>query len=162
MYGNDATETLSSLEEVYGHRYDKHRANGGGYGMRGIFVYNKNSGDNLFFPIGASGYGHRRHDDGAGGKGTAVLRYGGRNRPLDKSAPFQDPWLGYRPLFYDLYMRPGAIYWLQRKEVNVRNGDEDAVGWDINYFTFDFNYISSSNVFSGDNSDACFVRCVEK
>lgn len=162
MYGNDATGTLSSLEEVYGHRYDKHQENGGGYGMRGIFVYNKNSGDNLFFPIGASGYGRRKHYDGAGGKGTAVLRYAGRNRALDKSAPFQDPWLGYRPLFYDLYMRPGAIYWLQRRVSNVRNGDEDAIAWDINYFTFDFNYIATSNVFSDNNSDACFVRCVEK
>ena len=41
MYGNDGTETLTQAEEVYGHRYDRHKAGGGGYGMRGMFVYNK-------------------------------------------------------------------------------------------------------------------------
>lgn len=164
MYGNDATETLTTLEEVYGHRYDKHRG-GAGYGMRGIFVYNKESGDNLFFPIGASGYGHRKHKDG---KGTAVLRYGGRYQPLDKSNPSTGDYLNFRPLMYDIYMRPGAIYWLEKRVNTTRkNGEKvtEAIGWDINYFTFDFNYISSANVFSpnnSNNSDACFVRCVEK
>ena len=160
MYGNDATETLTKLEEVYGHRYDKHKVSGGGYGMRGIFVYNSATGDNLFFPIGASGYGRRKRSET---NGRAVLRYAGRTAPLDKTNPSSGDYVNYRPLFYDLYMRPGAIYWLQRGEANVRGSKEDAIGWDINYFTFDFNYISASNLFDADNgSDACFVRCVEK
>ena len=28
--------------------------------MRGCFAYNSDTGKNLFFPIGASGYGHRK------------------------------------------------------------------------------------------------------
>ncbi len=161
MYGNDATETLTILEEVYGHRYDKHQTNGGGYGMRGIFVYHKETGDNLFFPIGASGYGHRKRSDASG---TAILRYSsGRDKPLDTGAPNGAPdFLNYRPLFYDLYMRPGAIYWLQKNKQNVRGTSESAIGWDINYFTFDFNYITQGTLFTGNSSDACFVRCVEK
>ena len=37
LYGNDATETLSDIDEVYGHRYDRHGTAdnpGAGYGMR--------------------------------------------------------------------------------------------------------------------------------
>ena len=32
--------------------------------MRGCFIYNKTNGRNLFFPIGASGYGHRKQGYG--------------------------------------------------------------------------------------------------
>ncbi|MBQ7823581.1 MAG: DUF4906 domain-containing protein, partial [Bacteroidaceae bacterium] len=167
MYGNDATETLSNINEVYGHRYDKHgdaTHAGAGYGMRGVFVYNKSEtapygGRNLFFPIGASGYGRRRDSEA---KGTAVLRYGGRTAPISESAADK---LKDRPIFYDLYMRPGAIYWLNKRVDNSR--EKDAIAWDFNYFSFDFNMISVSNVFTKavtggyPYSDACFIRCVE-
>lgn len=167
MYGNDGTETLTQAEEVYGHRYDRHKAGGGGYGMRGMFVYNKKNGRNLFFPIGASGYGHRKHRDGLNnGTASAVLRYSqGRHDQLKDEN---------MPLFYDLYMRPGAIYWLKnegvvrRKEEAASNAIRYVIGWDFNYFTFDFNYIEVGNILkdvSGstkeNSSDACFVRCVE-
>ncbi|MDE5639425.1 MAG: DUF4906 domain-containing protein, partial [Odoribacter sp.] len=169
MYGNDATKTLKKVNEVYGHRRDRHLSNGEGYGMRGVFVYNTSTGDNLFFPIGATGYGRRRHSDGNGGKGTAVLRYASRNKPMDTGNPSGSPdWVNFRPLFYDLYRRPGAIYWAQRNEtVSRTTGNITGIGWDVNYFTFDFNYLPASNVYGAtgqpaNTSDACFVRCVEK
>ncbi len=166
MYGDDATETLSDINEVYGHRYDKHgdaTHAGAGYGMRGVFVYNKSEtapygGRNLFFPIGASGYGRRRNSEE---KGTAVLRYGGRTAPISKTDPEEK--LKDRPIFYDLYMRPGAIYWLNKRVDNGRQ--EETIAWDFNYFSFDFNLITASNVFTkvknANTSDACFIRCVE-
>ena len=43
-----------------------------------------------------------------------------------------------KPLFYDLYMRPGAIYWLQQIYPPGRDGESDIMAWDINYFSFDF------------------------
>lgn len=163
MYGNEATETLSDVAEVYGHRYDTHQTTGKGYGMRGIFIYNMMDGRNLFLPIGATGYGHRKYKEThpAGEVApfnwdwTAVLRYSqGRYKAIADD----------RPLFYDLYMRPGAIYWLKKSEAVDRNlGAKNpiAIGWDINYFTFDFNYIDTDNLVKSDGSDACFVRCVE-
>ena len=54
--------------------------------------------------------------------------------------------------------------------VRGRDGESDIMAWDINYFSFDFNLISKSNVYAtltGENkietpkSDACFIRCVE-
>ena len=47
---------------------------------------------------------------------------------------------------------------------NGANGNADkTIGWDINYFTFDFNFIHKANLYnnSTDGSDACFIRCVE-
>lgn len=162
LYGDDAEETLSKIEEVYGYRYDKPgdpKTAGVGYGMRGCFVYNKSEtsaygGRNLFFPIGNSGYGHRKR---AESWKTAVLRYAtGRTAPMTTADFVND-----RPLFYDLYLRPGAIYWL--KEEKATGGREpNIMGWDINYFTFDFNYVGTGNILKDTGSDACFVRCVEK
>ena len=57
LYGDDATETADDIVEVYGYDYEHNKS---GRGMRGCFAYNSNTGKNLFFPIGASGYGHRK------------------------------------------------------------------------------------------------------
>ena len=149
LYGDDATETADNIENAYGYDY---KNNNKGRGMRGCFAYNKLTGKNLFFPIGASGYGHRRRSD----KTPGMLRYSaGRTEYYPESEPH--PWgnsrVKDRPLFYDLFRRPGAIYWID-KETNQK------LGWDINYFTFDFNSIDATNIFDSDDSDACFVRCV--
>ena len=43
LYGDDATEVLDDIDEVYGYDYDQ----SGSYGMRGCFVYNRKTGKNL-------------------------------------------------------------------------------------------------------------------
>lgn len=157
LYGDDATETGDDIETVYG--YDYNHANEG-RGMRGCFAYNRNTGKNLFFPIGASGYGHRKNSftQSWGDPETinGVLRYAtGRTKLYPDGAE-----LKARPLFYDLYRRPGAIYWWNQSAfVNKERGN--CLGWDINYFTFDFNFIGAGNLIHNDKSDACFIRCVE-
>ncbi len=166
LYGDDADETLYDINEVYGRDYTTSTK----FGMRGVFVYNNStsgnlSGKSVFFPVGASGYGHRKVREGG------ILRYsssrsdyfdpvGNTNYPNGKSSA---------PLFYDLFMRPGAIYWVYKKS----DAYEDVFGtdgkniyaWDFNYFTFDFYPITYSNVFNGvgwNGSDACFIRLVDK
>ena len=69
--------------------------------------------------------------------------------------------LKLKPLFYDLYMRPGAIYWFDR-QTNI-SGVGEVIAWDINYFTFDFDYMSKQRVthINKWHNDACFIRCVE-
>lgn len=149
LYGDDATETADNIENAYGYDY---KNNNIGRGMRGCFAYNKLTGKSLFFPIGASGYGHRRRSD----KTPGMLRYSaGRTEyyPENEPHPWGDSRVKDRPLFYDLFRRPGAIYWID-KETNQK------LGWDINYFTFDFNSIDATNIFGSGDSDACFVRCV--
>lgn len=138
LYGDDATECAVHIDEVYGYDY---RNNMRGRGMRGCFVYNKVTGKNLFFPIGASGYGHRKNGE------NGILRYSGAR------TDFMSDRINERPLFYDLFKRPGAIYWLERQNGSVS-------GWDFNYFTFDFNSYPFGAL--GQNLDAGFVRCVKK
>ncbi len=179
LYGDDATEVLDDIDEVYGYDYNQ----SGSYGMRGCFVYNRKTGKNLFFPIGASGYGHRKDfiRDNSGGQYRGLLRYSCNQRwgYFDaKGNSYPEGCMG-APLFYDLFMRPGAIYWLKKdcgagKNVLDPDNKDSAIGWDFNYFTFDFFPISWGNVFGPDEttgggwlnrrdrSDACFVRCVEK
>lgn len=155
LYGDDATETADDIVEVYGYDYDH---NTSGRGMRGCFAYNRDTGKSLFFPIGASGYGHRKQSFtakwGDSESLNGVLRYAsGRTKLYEASE---------RPLFYDLYKRPGAVYWLN-KEIPINQftpTDGPSLGWDINYFSFDFNFISTGNLIRPNGSDACFVRCV--
>lgn len=155
LYGNESTETLDDITKVYGYDYEHTNC-----GMRGCFIYNKENGKNLFFPIGASGYGHRKATDrnGAHDKGNGVLRYASLQNTY-----FSAESVGNSPLFYDLYMRPGAVYWLGQYRANLKLPDEDhqrVIGWDFNYFTFDFYPYGVASAQNG--KDACFIRCVEK
>ena len=156
LYGDDATETADDIVEAYGYDYEHNKS---GRGMRGCFAYNRETGKNLFFPIGASGYGHRKQSYKAtwGDPETinGVLRYAAGRTQL-----YPDP--VERPLFYDLYKRPGGIYWLNAEipQNYFTPTDGVSLGWDINYFSFDFNFISKDNLIRSDGSDACFVRCV--
>lgn len=186
LYADGATETANEVDVAYG--YNRHRSDRGRCGMRGCFIYNRRTDKNIFFPIGQSGYGHRinrlapdkEYGDVSGKLFYGTLRYSCNSRwgyfPLkdDKSM------LRSRPLFWDIYRRPGAIYWVNKNMVvdqnkfvsdNDFNGKNDqknksAIGWDFNYYTFDFYPISSANVFSGlwgnKESDAVFIRCVKK
>ncbi|MCR6508956.1 fimbrial protein [Bacteroides sp. KH569_7] len=162
LYGDESQETLDRITEVYEYNYEQTRR-----GMRGCFVYNKKNGKNLFFPIGASGYGHRKNHDREGfgsstpedGKGVGVLRYAAyRNTFLAETTANNSP------LLYDIYMRPGAVYWLNKYNIN-QNHDmgvdfSNVIAWDFNYFTFDFYPFGISAAQSG--KDACFIRCVEE
>lgn len=156
LYGDDATETADDIVEAYGYDYVHNKS---GRGMRGCFAYNRDTGKNLFFPIGASGYGHRKQSyTGTWGDPetlNGVLRYAAGRTQLYPS-PVE------RPLFYDIYKRPGGIYWLNAEipQNYFTPTDGVSLGWDINYFSFDFNFISKGNLIRSDGSDACFVRCV--
>lgn len=161
LYGDETNETCTKIQDVYEYRVGVDGKRVSGYGMRGCFVYNKSNGKHVFFPVGASGYGHRRNYDYEPWGGTqfnattnarGVLRYSSGR--IDYYPTPKD-----NPLFYDIFRRPGAVYWLNNKVGSM-------VAWDINYFTFDFNSLDDGNVFpkngGGDGkSDACFIRCVE-
>lgn len=159
LYGDESTEPKTNIVDAYGYQEDQAYYFGGSAikdrGIRGCFVYNRNTGNHIFLPVGASGYGHRKAKEGNG-----VLRYScGQTQifPTNPNEFYTDA--STAPLFYDLYMRPGAIYWTE--DVTGTGTWGTTVGWDINYFTFDFNRIYEANVFNGNNSDACFIRCVE-
>ena len=175
LYADGATETQTTLDMAYGYYRRDNSSNAKAKGMRGMFAYywdgslkggSKFNARNVFFPIGRSGYGHRKNSNEDINNGTGILRYSIRCKP---SSQYSGPPASFHktaPLFESIYRRPGGIYWA-RKTV----GENQFVQWDgtkgtegvpygldINYFSFDVNAITSSNVNSG--GDACFVRTV--
>lgn len=174
LYGEGAEETLTDINEAYG--YERNGENTSSTkGMRGCFVYNKNTGDNVFFPIGVSGIGRRKnyYDEDADGGALGILRYATRSHKLT------DYWgarTDCRPLFYDIHKSEGAVYFFEKNAGAQTLGDQNEAvntAWDINYHTFDFFTfgINATNAVGGTygfgsnskniyGSDACFVRCV--
>ncbi|WP_290044469.1 hypothetical protein [uncultured Muribaculum sp.] len=185
LYGDGATGTATNIDVAYGYGY--YRADKASCGMRGCFVYNKSetgeySGVNVFFPIGASGYGNRKSSE------SGMLRYSSaRVNYYPEHATFARS-VECRPLFYDLYRRPGGVYWINTPvlvtqeqsstegnlyysfdaDTEATKGKNYTNGWDFNYFTFDFFPITYANVFTGgwladlmNDSNALFIRCVD-
>ena len=71
----------------------------------------------------------------------------------------------YQPLFYDIYKRYGAVYWLA-EPYDVRD-DSPHSAWDINYFTMGFEAFQNGalghtkgHTGAFNNSDACLMRVV--
>lgn len=188
LYGNDTEECAITIDQVYGYRYDRNDKSK--CGMRGVFAYNSSEdaiygGRSVFFPIGNSGYGRRKGYTGAytvyDSTYRGMLKYAARDGyyPEDRVAA--------RPLFYDIFRRPGAVYWLDAAydfhnapETQLLEGEprddnfvykgtpNKAMGWDFNYFSFDYYPIASGDVYgpnagtTGTNySDACFIRLVD-
>ncbi|WP_300301042.1 hypothetical protein [uncultured Muribaculum sp.] len=184
LYADGATSTQWDISSAYGY-YRRDPENTGPVGpdpdfqtdspkgMRGMFAYyydetdpgNECTGNSVFFPIGRSGYGHRKDmREAEGNTKKGVLRYscaGYENRGwlFNKTAP----------LFSALYYRPGAVYYAKDAAtdnfldwtgaVGNSGADGKAIGMDINYFSFDVNMIGAVNVAEGE--DACMVRFVE-
>lgn len=174
LYGDGASKTASTAAEANCYYSDQEGTVS--RGMRGCIVYNHINGRQLFFPIGASGYGRRKEGYGVAANSTrgeygktGVLRYA--NRFMEYPAGNE---LNSRPLFRDLYKQEGAIYWF--KELWVKNSGEtygysdlenhDQSAWDVNYKTLNFKYFNANawaggtNSTSCSNSDACFIRLV--
>ena len=178
LYGDGATETAATMTEANRYYADQGTTT---RGMRGCIVYNHDNGRQLFFPIGATGYGRRKEgfdvkesDTRGEYNATGVLRYANRFKEYPAGTE-----LNSRPLFRDLYKQQGAIYWLKKVYIGG-SGDEngnpygysdlDGVGsiynqsaWDINYRTLNFKFFSM-NAWAGgtdcSKSDACFIRLV--
>lgn len=199
LYGENSTETKTSADDAYEYPFvgvpDSHTdRNNIPYdydkGMRGMFVWDRNTtgggsgrGGHLFFPIGSTGHGHRAQfpdwetSDITGHSAyydIGALKYANVSRPLRSNGSIDYN----RPLLYDLYLSPGAIYWC-RDWVGNDNGVDDEPystdgqnAMDINYHTYDFNTYGELATWrrrttgayfanTTQSSDACFIRCVE-
>lgn len=173
-YGVLYTDQSSTVAESVKDAYEARDAgNLNGKGMRGVFVCDTITGTNLFFPIGASGYGRfkqlspteRYNRQRAGWAG--VVQYANRYKyfpetDTDGAAGYP---VRYKPLFWDLWERPGALYWLAPDE-------SEKYGLDINYYTYDFNVGTHDNLGIGkwegwaggpdpSGTDAILLRLVE-
>ena len=186
LYADGATETQYEVNMAYGFFSGDKSSNAKQKGMRGLFAYywdrnnpsDSYNGRNLFFPIGRSGYGHRKNSNEEisateNHNGIGVLRYSATRALPSTEYTWPGKWTARNagldfpqdaPLFVSLYRKSGAIYWAKKSEEkylqwNGTIGTEGtAYGLDINYYSFDVNSITAGNVSNGE--DACFVRTV--
>ena len=170
LYGEESTGTATNTTDAYTYINP-----GDVKGMQGLFVWDRTNARHLFFPIGASGYGHRKGSDlynvAWGGDGNVkrdVLKYAQRSLEMPTATAEK------LPMLYDLWMRKGAIYWYEENEFYTLN--KESYAHDINYYTYDLNTYGANPVTmaakgasdphtgkacrSAQWSDACFVRCV--
>ncbi|MDE5877597.1 MAG: hypothetical protein K2H47_08925 [Muribaculaceae bacterium] len=152
VYGSAATKPQEVADSAYG-LIDPN--NTGEFtdkrGMRGVIVYEKTTGNQIFFPIGKYGTGRRveflREGDQAG-----ELRYGDVDYLLTIERNHDNL---YRPIPYNLMVQSGNIYWINQYVANGSVEGGPCLGWDMNYFNFDFNPYTANNW-----ADACPIKFI--
>lgn len=188
VYADGATKVQNKFEDATGYNREKDDRVESPKGMRGVIVYNRENHKQLFLPVGKTGYGRRKAENGAWAPKPrdpdGGLRYASRNKVMSGARE-------YTPLFYDLYKRPGAIYWCERwlDNRNENLGDpkspyiqntaptggsqifnvRKSSALDINYFTMGFegyennasyNTPGNDTLTGFNNSDAAYIRTV--
>jgi len=168
VYADGAVDTQATVAMAHGYTHED-GANSP-KGMRGIIVYNMNDMRQIFLPMGASGYGRRKGVDGWNPSPADVpgtLRYASRAYYSDLKDADVTGLLRYAPMFYDIFRRPGAIYWCKERE-NGSVGLYKSSAFDINYFSMGFEGFTNGAAAKkpadgGDNShnsDALYIRTV--
>ena len=102
-------------------------------GMRGAFAYNSDDARQVFFPIGATGFGRRKFD--------GSLQYAFGDTYFSALVDWKNA-----PLLNSLYFNEGAIYWMQAYATRNQTGSTHDGGdnaWDINYKTYDFDFMDA-------------------
>lgn len=157
FYGSEATEPQTESKLAYG-LIDPY--NEGLFtnknGMRAVVAYDKGTGNQILFPVGRYGMGIRRQFNIKNANYNGVLRYSDVYEPLI-IAPDNNNL--YRPIPYNLPIVSGAIYWIDVYVPPTNNNlsayGYGCLGWDMNYFNFDFNAYTANNY-----ADACQIKFV--
>lgn len=181
LYGDNATGTGDNIDEAY--RYKDANALTHTYGMRGCFIYNLTNANQIFLPIGSSGYGRRKEGrETTATPGNVDLSYGWSSKKMEVGrgiVRYANDRISYipeasavnLPLLYDIFKSFGAIYWCQDYAADDPSS-VDSYGQKIKRSSLDLNY-NTFDVFtlgdepfqgtkvSGYGSDACFIRLVQ-
>lgn len=162
IYGDDSDGVKYTRAEAYG--YSKSNTD---RGMIGVIVYDSKDASQIFFPIGTEASGRRKGSGTPTNTNSTNRDFPGTLRYASRSAYY-----GYRkddtenvknqPLFYDLYRRPGAIYWCYKWDSDGNNGFLKSSAFDMNFFTMGFEGFQNGAAANAETSDACFIRLVKK
>ncbi len=180
LYGDGAKETQLTTAMAYG--YNDPNGGKSEKGMRGVFVCNYSTYNQIFLPLGMAGHGRRKATPigwfpaGNPKDEQGTMRYATRTAIVDWNYDTSSKnMMHQRPLFYDLAERPGAIYWAKVYQLEMpkfpgSSSYSDArasSAFDINYFTMGFEGFqngaaNSQKTWDGviAGSDACFIRTV--
>lgn len=131
-YADGATKTAESFQDA--HEYID-GTNAGGRSTRGsrvCVVYEPDGGRNILFPMGMLGQGRRSGPNGG------RLTYSGLTSLLTSDVNL------YRPMTYNIYRRPGALYWFRAPY--TENKEPKDASWDLGYSNVVFNPYSTSSL----------------
>ncbi len=154
FYGSEATEPKLKSIEAYGliDPYNEGLFNDPN-GMRAVVAYDKKTGNQILFPIGRYGIGVRRMYNVPNETYYGILHYSDVYNPLTIGRNAKNL---YRPIPYNLSIVSGCIYWIdQWVAAGTYGNTEPSLGWDMNYFNFDFNNYTDHNW-----ADACPIKFV--
>lgn len=168
LYGDECESTVTTSEAA------AYTYVGDVKGMLGCFIYEKSTGNNLFFPMGNTGYGRRQYIDNYPAS-KPEIRWGDL-KYADRTVEMPEATAKLVPPLYNLWEGKGAVYWYgKRRMVKDDNGTGMRYGFDMNFITYGFNsyttihvyfgprpYNNSAQTFTIHNSDACFVRRISK
>ncbi len=167
VYGDGAKHVAKNIDNAYGFvdynndgepdylRTDAEYPNET-KGIRACVVYDSSNGNQIIFPMGSIGQARRNRNM------SGTISYGGLRGVLTGNTNTM------RPMTYDLYRMPGALYWL--KQPAKRSDNSDCASWDINYNNFVFNHYSDGSlakpsdgsITSSNSSDALPIRLIYK
>ena len=180
IYGDGAKGVQYSRSDAYG--YTTTPDGKSEKGMIGVIVYNTANANQVFFPLGTEACGRRKGAGNPNGTGQnrdkpGTLRYATRSEyyGIRSELPAAGAWnyefyrwngnivepIGFQPLFYDLYRRPGAVYWSRDWYKNGNTGFSMSCALDMNFFTMGFEGFQNAAAANPETSDACFLRLVD-
>lgn len=165
FYGDGATTTQMTTAMAYGLTDPDNNTKESPMGMRGVVVYNQTNANQIFFPLGSTGMGRRRQFNVSGTNYRGTLWYGDVNDvlttsltlPTNPSNTQKNQYNNqFRPIAYNLPASPGAIYWIDKWVSGDLSGTGDpCMGWDLNYFNFDFGPYTDNNY-----QDGCLIKLI--
>ena len=165
VYGDGATEVKDTRAEAYG--YLKNAAASSENGMIGVIVYNNQTGAQIFFPLGTEAAGRRKgggepnNEKNSNRDFPGTLRYASRSGYYGVRSSDSNN-VKYQAMFYDLYRRPGAVYWAYQWWTDGnRNDFNHSCAFDMNFFTMGFEGFQNGAAANANTSDACFLRLVK-
>ena len=135
LYADGAITTATDFNTATGCLHRDVRDGKTEKGIRGAFAYNSNDARQVFFPIGATGFGRRKYN--------GSLQYAFGDTYYSTSIDWTNA-----PLLNSLYFNEGAIYWMRAYATQAQTGsthDEGDNAWDINYKTYDFDFMDADN-----------------
>ncbi len=154
-YADGARSTLLT-SDAYSYSDPKNEGKDSKCGVHGVIVYSKSNGDNVHFPLGATGHA-RRKSRGLNTDGTSThiesygyMRYGSVDYRLTGTAN------NYRPMAWDLPSQKGAGYW-------INSGTKYGIAMDFNYGNYMAYYLNKDDLYLMNGSpDALPVRLIKK
>lgn len=148
MYADGAKRTLTDSRAYtykdYGNKGIKSER-----GVRGAVVFALSNGDNVIFPLGATGHARRKTRGCLPGgtqwsdyvNGYGYMRYGNVDYKLEGGANF------YRPMAWNLPAQMGGAYWINHTDRTSVNPNVIPIAIDFNYGNFMHYFLNIADVF---------------